>query len=1370
MKISHLQENLTPSSAPSASVPGPKFGRSDEMLESGTVSSASTTTAGVIATGTGEQRKGKKSIFQGIKNAGGFANSRKAGISEDAINEDDLSEENLLAKQRQEEFRFKRSADRDIGNKPMSRDIMAKETKTMASGPDNVSTSGVDYSLTGNDFGKFDVARGSVVSKDSSNSTPVSATPKPGSWQEIAALNNIIDPRKLQAGSRIELPNGESMYVNPGDTLSSIAKRLRSPERDTQYGEPGSSTVTKPAMYVGGVNKRMAGPAVRPDSASTKDTSVALPRYPDSVYDYKPEVSTSSPNTIHPPGTSITAKIRDPKAPSWPLDVNLTKDADGNWRNEKGQVHNFRVPGDKEQLEKMPALPPNQSSAETKRLASIPKNKQPDIHSQAAQDAQWEKDKENMGNAWDEFKGWVKKPRSFTIVPGKGKPAFDPDPTHAVGRQIIPSNGQNIGLWPDELVDRYKSMTGAKDDTKSKDDTKIKQKSTTDKTSDKTSSVDPKLSTYHKVIAGIESGNRNFDKNGNPVVSPKGAKFAMQVMPKTNKDPAYGVVPAKDDSPEESNRVGRDYFDAMMKKYDGDTQKASAAYNAGPGRLDRVLTKAEKNGKDWRNLLPRETRNYLKKFNKGIKVASNNDDSMNEDISQKYARDYEYILEYLLSEGRIMSPQEKSDFNSQADYGGEDPDARDAKGNLKRSTSPGLGGNIDIGGVDIPIDAVDAGLGSMGAVAAMGSMKGGGLRPGLQKQQAQQNTTAEFDKFLKGGSGKVFDPQNKLPTNTSATPKVMRGRNDPGFDPNLSTKGTMTGPNSPVDAKVKPDSAVSTYNPKTKTWSPGPDPAIKSPNVNVKPVNTTPKYDPKLDASNYNARGDYVGPPGTNTMTDKGKTNAGSNLRPGKQRIKDKEDREEAQRKDPDNWFKSQMDPGLPNKSQSLKNKPEVNPNQNFRQSIDAGDFYPEGYVNRLANEYEQILESMINRLSLSEERTETKNEKGEVTSWRDDSDWRKVGKNKNGRGRVTNLSDKARRETEKLTQNRQKKADDAAKRFMQGVAEGSEEKDNLIWTLNSFGYYSDNSSVYVNDDGDKIVRVGSEWKHQSGKRGRGPEELGNFLSSIQGVAEGLNEFAPGNGGGESGRWYTDDQMTDIVGDGWYQDLDVSGDIPKQQMIQQAQAWLADQGYSVQVLNCKVNDDDMEWYIEGSFQNSGFAKKGMAEAQLDELSKDTIKNYVKAQPTRIKGPTGLATTNPKKAARIVDTEKGDIRRALTKLKDPAYGQQGVAEMNVGKRKPKPDSYHINKDGKLVSLASYGDKDSAIKDRNEKHPGAEVHQVGSRGKVKGKFEEATLEEEKPGLWPNIHAKRDRIKHGSGEKMRKPGSKGAPTADALRKSAK
>jgi len=42
--------------------------------------------------------------------------------------------------------------------------------------------------------------------------------------------------------------------------------------------------------------------------------------------------------------------------------------------------------------------------------------------------------------------------------------------------------------------------------------------------------------------------------------------------------------------------------------------------------------------------------------------------------------------------------------------------------------------------------------------------------------------------------------------------------------------------------------------------------------------------------------------------------------------------------------------------------------------------------------------------------------------------------------------------------------------------------------------------------------------------------------------------------------------------------------------------------------------------------------------------------------------------------------------------------------------------------------------------------------------------------KVGLYANIHAQRERIKAGSGEKMRKVGSKGAPTKQAFIESAK
>jgi len=42
--------------------------------------------------------------------------------------------------------------------------------------------------------------------------------------------------------------------------------------------------------------------------------------------------------------------------------------------------------------------------------------------------------------------------------------------------------------------------------------------------------------------------------------------------------------------------------------------------------------------------------------------------------------------------------------------------------------------------------------------------------------------------------------------------------------------------------------------------------------------------------------------------------------------------------------------------------------------------------------------------------------------------------------------------------------------------------------------------------------------------------------------------------------------------------------------------------------------------------------------------------------------------------------------------------------------------------------------------------------------------------KPGLYANIHAKRKRIASGSGEKMRKPGSAGSPSAKNFTQAAK
>jgi nicotinic acid mononucleotide adenylyltransferase len=49
-----------------------------------------------------------------------------------------------------------------------------------------------------------------------------------------------------------------------------------------------------------------------------------------------------------------------------------------------------------------------------------------------------------------------------------------------------------------------------------------------------------------------------------------------------------------------------------------------------------------------------------------------------------------------------------------------------------------------------------------------------------------------------------------------------------------------------------------------------------------------------------------------------------------------------------------------------------------------------------------------------------------------------------------------------------------------------------------------------------------------------------------------------------------------------------------------------------------------------------------------------------------------------------------------------------------------------------------------------------------------IQDVTMTEDKKGLWDNIHAKQKRIKNGSGEHMRKPGSKGAPSDQDLKNS--
>ena len=116
------------------------------------------------------------------------------------------------------------------------------------------------------------------------------------------------------------------------------------------------------------------------------------------------------------------------------------------------------------------------------------------------------------------------------------------------------------------------------------------------------------------IVLAMESGGRRYDASGKLIEGPATkygtAKGEMQVLDGTNRDPGYGVKPAADDSPEERARVGRDYLAAMVREYDGDVSKALAAYNWGPGNLDRAV---KEHGPNWLQAAPEETRSYVER-------------------------------------------------------------------------------------------------------------------------------------------------------------------------------------------------------------------------------------------------------------------------------------------------------------------------------------------------------------------------------------------------------------------------------------------------------------------------------------------------------------------------------------------------------------------------------------------------------------------------------------------------------------------------------------------------------------------------------------------------------------------------------------
>lgn len=115
------------------------------------------------------------------------------------------------------------------------------------------------------------------------------------------------------------------------------------------------------------------------------------------------------------------------------------------------------------------------------------------------------------------------------------------------------------------------------------------------------------------VAVDTESNHQQFDRNGKPLTSSAGAVGIAQVMPDTGPEAAKLAGLPWDEKRYRHDAaynyaIGKAYFKAMLNKF-GNLEMAYAAYNAGPGAVQKAAAK----GGDWLSALPAETQNYVAK-------------------------------------------------------------------------------------------------------------------------------------------------------------------------------------------------------------------------------------------------------------------------------------------------------------------------------------------------------------------------------------------------------------------------------------------------------------------------------------------------------------------------------------------------------------------------------------------------------------------------------------------------------------------------------------------------------------------------------------------------------------------------------------
>lgn len=108
------------------------------------------------------------------------------------------------------------------------------------------------------------------------------------------------------------------------------------------------------------------------------------------------------------------------------------------------------------------------------------------------------------------------------------------------------------------------------------------------------------------LIKGVIQSESSFRSDA---VSSAGAKGLMQLMDETAR--SLGVTDSFD--PNQNIDGGTRFLSFLLRKYDGSAPIALAAYNAGPGRIDRLGIATEQDLTAKYDQLPRETQDYIGK-------------------------------------------------------------------------------------------------------------------------------------------------------------------------------------------------------------------------------------------------------------------------------------------------------------------------------------------------------------------------------------------------------------------------------------------------------------------------------------------------------------------------------------------------------------------------------------------------------------------------------------------------------------------------------------------------------------------------------------------------------------------------------------